>query len=115
MKYENDNFYEVLSPRVGPWDFGPAGSGYLNVATTLREAMTKSPSLKVMVASGYFDLATPLGATNYTINQMPLSQELRRNIEQTYYPGGHMMYLNRAALVKLHADLQAFYESALKR
>jgi carboxypeptidase C (cathepsin A) len=115
LKYEDDAVYEVLSSRVSPWDFGPAGSGYLNVATTLREAMTKSPSLKVLVASGYFDLATPFAAADYTIDQMPLSKELRSNITQTYYEGGHMMYLARPALVQLHADLKSFYESAVRK
>jgi len=112
LKYEDDAVYEVLSSRVSPWDFGPAGSGYLNVATTLREAMTKSPSLKVLVASGYYDLATPFAAADYTIDQMPLSKELRSNITQTYYEGGHMMYLAKPALMQLHADLEKFYESA---
>jgi carboxypeptidase C (cathepsin A) len=114
LKYENEEVYEFLSPRVGPWDFGPAGSGYLNVATTLREAMTKTPSLKVMLASGYYDLATPFAAADYTVNQMPLSKELRANFTHHFYEGGHMMYLNRPSLEKLHADLRAFYEDALR-
>jgi carboxypeptidase C (cathepsin A) len=115
LKYESETTYEILSPRVGPWDFGTAGQGYLNVATTLRQAMTKSPSLKIMVASGLFDLATPLAGADYTVNQMPLNKELRANISQKYYEGGHMLYLNRPALVQLHADLKAFFESALPK
>ncbi len=107
--------YEFLSPRVGPWDFGPAGSGYLNVATTLRECMTKVPSMKVMLASGYYDFATPFVAADYTINQMPLSDALRRNITHAYYEGGHMMYLNEPSLVKLKKDLADFYRAALAR
>jgi carboxypeptidase C (cathepsin A) len=113
LKYENENTYEFLSPRVGPWDFGQAGSGYLNVSTTLRECMTKVPGMKVMLASGYYDLATPYLAADYTLNQMPLSRQLRANITHSYYEGGHMMYLNRPSLVKLKRDLAAFYQSAL--
>lgn len=104
--------YEFLSPNVGPWDFGHDG-GYLNVATTLRSAMTQVPSMKVIICSGYFDLATPFGATDYTINQMPLG-ELRKNITHQYYEGGHMLYLNHPALEKLHENLQKFYNSSLK-
>jgi carboxypeptidase C (cathepsin A) len=115
LKYESETTYEILSPRVGSWDFGTAGQGYLYVATTLRQAMTKSPSLKIMVASGLFDLATPLAGADYTVNQMPLNKELRANISQKYYEGGHMLYLNRPALVQLHADLKAFFESALPK
>ena len=111
LKFESDLMYEFLSPNVGPWDFGKDG-GYLNVATTLRSAISKVPSLKVIICSGYFDLATPFGATDYTINQMPLG-DLRKNITHHYYEGGHMLYLNHPALVKLHEDLSAFYKAAL--
>jgi carboxypeptidase C (cathepsin A) len=115
LKYESELAYEFLSPRVHGWDFGPAGRGYLNVATTLRECMTKVPSMRVMLASGYYDLATPFGAADYTINQMPLSDELRANITHHYYEGGHMMYLNEPSLAKLKKDLASFYELALER
>ena len=78
----------------------------------MRSAISKVPSMKVIICSGYFDLATPFGATDYTINQMPLG-ELRKNISHHYYEGGHMLYLNHPALVKLHEDLGAFYKTAM--
>lgn len=110
LKYQNEQPYEFLSGI--DWDWGRAGSGYLNVATTLRECMTQVPAMKVMFASGYYDLATPFTAADYTINQMPLSDELRKNITHHYYEGGHMMYLNRPSLLKLKRDLQEFYRKA---
>ncbi|MGH7178045.1 MAG: S10 family peptidase [Tepidisphaeraceae bacterium] len=126
LKYESDLPYEFLSPQVGPWDFsqtggGPRGEGsgrgqgYLNVATTLRRAMVAMPALKVMVASGYYDLATPFTGADYTINQMPLGKELRDNIAQHYYEGGHMLYLNKPALEKLKSDLRDFYGRCLSK
>lgn len=114
LKYENEQVYEFLSPRVGPWDWGKV-NGYVNVATTLRECMTKLPSLKVFVAQGYYDFATPFAASDYTLDQMPLSKELRDNVTRTYYEGGHMMYLNQPSLEKLKADLKAFYAKTLER
>ena len=111
LKFKSDLMYEFLSPDVGPWDFGKGG-GYLNVATTLRNAINKVPSLKVIICSGYFDLATPFTATDYTINQMPLG-DLRKNITHHYYEGGHMLYLNHPSLVKLHGDLTEFYKAAV--
>lgn len=110
LKFSSDLPYEFLSPNVGPWDFG-RGGGYLNVSTTLRSAMTKMPAMKVVICSGYFDLATPFTAADYTVNQMPLG-ELKQNIVQHYYEGGHMLYLNRPALEKLHEDLGEFYGMA---
>jgi carboxypeptidase C (cathepsin A) len=115
LKFESDLNYEFLSPNVGNWEFsGRGGEGYLDVSGTLRSAMTKVPAMKVIIASGYYDLATPFGAADYTVNQMPLG-DLRKNIAQTYYEGGHMLYLNHPALVKLHDDLKSFYQSALPR
>jgi carboxypeptidase C (cathepsin A) len=114
LKYENDMTYEVLSDRVRPWNFGPSGNGYLNVAGELRGAMVKNPHLKVMFASGYFDLATPYFATDYTVNHLDLTKEVRANISQTYYLGGHMLYHPRSEQTKLKADVKAFVEGALK-
>jgi carboxypeptidase C (cathepsin A) len=115
LKYENEGVYEFLSPRVGQWDFGTEGrGGYLNVATTLRRCISKVPSTKVFVASGYYDFATPFTAADYTVNQMQLNRELRGNIRQGYYEGGHMLYLNRPGLEALTRDLREFFTWATK-
>jgi len=112
LKYDSTLPYEVLSNKVRPWKFGEAGQGYLNVADDLAAAMVKNPHLKVLFASGYYDLATPYYSANYTIDHLDISAELRGNITHTFYPGGHMMYHNRPALEKLHADVTAFVRAA---
>jgi carboxypeptidase C (cathepsin A) len=76
--------------------------------------MTKIPSLKVFIACGYFDLATPFCGIESTVNQMALSKELRANIRQAYYEGGHMIYLNKPAMAKLNGELKEFFEAAAK-
>ena len=50
LKFESDLQYEVLSGRVGAWNFGHGDNGYLNVSTDLQDAMRKNPHLKVLVA-----------------------------------------------------------------
>ncbi len=112
LKFESDEPYEFLSPNVGPWDWGPGRGGYLNVSTTLRRAMLEMPTMKLMICSGYYDLATPFTAADYTVNQMPLG-EMHKNVVQHYYEGGHMLYLNHPSLVRLHDDLKSFFTSAL--
>ena len=113
LKYESVLPYEVLSDKVRPWKFGDdGGHGYLSVASTLRSSMAKNPHLKIMFVSGYFDLATPYFATNYTINRLDLSPQLQANITHNYYMGGHMMYHNTPSLKKLKADVAAFISSA---
>ena len=112
LKYETDDTYEVLSPRVQGWNFG-SNDSYLNVAPALQHAITEIPSLKVLVCCGYFDLATPFTAADYTVNSLPLSKALRANIREAYFEGGHMLYLNPAALQQLKSTLRDFYHNAV--
>ena len=116
LKYESVLPYEVLSDRVRPWKFGESGEsghGYLSVVGNLRSAMVKNPHLKIMFASGCYDLATPYAASDYTIHRLDLGPELQANITHRYYMGGHMMYHNRPSQKKLQADIVAFIRSAL--
>jgi carboxypeptidase C (cathepsin A) len=113
LKFESDLKYEVLTGRVHPWNFGPGGSGYPYVAHRLRQALIKNPYLKVLVCSGYQDLATPYFATVYTVNHLDLSPELRKNISETFYTGGHMMYHRIESLKKLNGDVRTFIHGAV--
>lgn len=115
LKYETDLPYEILTGKVRPWDYTTHQNQYVNVAERLREAMTKNPDLKVFVANGYYDLATPYFATEYTFSRLGLDPTLRDNVTMAYYESGHMMYIHEPSLVKMKADLKAFVESALPR
>jgi carboxypeptidase C (cathepsin A) len=66
----------------------------------------------VHVSSGYFDLATPWMATEYTFNHLGIAPALRKNITLDNYTAGHMMYLNQDDLKKLKVDLARFIDSA---
>jgi carboxypeptidase C (cathepsin A) len=113
LKFESDLNYEVLTDRVHPWNFGPAGNGHLYVADQLRGAMIKSPYLKVMIASGYHDLATPYFATRFTVNHMKLGPALRGNVSESLYEGGHMMYHRLESLRKLNGDVANFVRTTV--
>jgi len=113
LGYENDNAYEILTGRVQPWSYASATNRYAEVANTLRSAMSKNRDLKVWVASGYYDLATPQFAATYTINHLGLDPTLRGNISQTFYQCGHMMYIRHEDLAKLKADAAGFVRAAL--
>ena len=104
---------EVLSERVHPWNFGKGGGGFLYVADTLRSTMLQNPQLKLLVAAGRLDLATPYLASDYTVNQLRLPEELRKNVTRTYYPAGHMMYHDAASRRQLHEDVAKFIEGAM--
>ena len=76
LKYENDIPYEILTSRVRPWNYGTAQNRYVNVAETLRGAMSQNQFLKVFVAAGYYDFATPFYAAEYTFNHLQLDPAL---------------------------------------
>ena len=79
----------------------------------LSEAMRTNPHLKVMSANGWFDLATPFFATEYDLAHLDIDPKLRGNLSFTYYPSGHMVYLNLEALRQFKADLAKFYDGAI--
>lgn len=113
LGFKSDLPYEILTGRVRPWNFGDYSNRYLNVAKTLRLAMTSNPDLKVFVANGYFDLATPYFATEYTFAHLGLEPALREHVRMGYYEAGHMMYIHQPSLVKLKRDLADFIQWAL--
>ncbi len=69
--------------------------------------------MKLFVAKGYYDLATPPATNDYSVSHMRLPAELRSNVTMRMYEGGHMMYIYEPSMVQLRKDLVEFYESAL--
>jgi len=115
LGFKSDLPYEILSGRVHPWGYETHQNQFINVAETLRKAMSINPYLKVIVANGYYDLATPYFATIYTFNHMDLDQSLRGNYSMTFYEAGHMMYVHMPSFEKLKADLANFIQRALSQ
>jgi carboxypeptidase C (cathepsin A) len=114
LGFKSDLEYYILGGGIGAWNWN-TNNGYANTAVALREAMAKNPYMKVFVASGYYDMATPYFATDYTLANMNLDPQLRRNISVSYYEAGHMMYIEKNSLKKLKEDVTAFIQSAVKK
>jgi carboxypeptidase C (cathepsin A) len=112
LKYESDLSYEVLTGRVRPWSYREYENRYVNVAETLRQAMNENPHLKVLVANGYYDLATPYFATEYTFAHMGFEPGIHDRVRMTYYESGHMMYIHLPSLRQLKRDIAAFVRDA---
>jgi carboxypeptidase C (cathepsin A) len=115
LKYENDGAYEILTGRVHPWNYRQYTNSFVNVAPRLRDAMHENRDLRVMIAAGYYDLATPPFASDYTVDHLGLDPGLRGNITRHYYRSGHMMYVRDADRAALHDHAQAFYRETLSR
>ncbi len=113
LQFESDLPYEILTGRVWPWSYADHENQFVNVAETLRKAMSTNPHLKVHVANGYFDLATPYFATEYTFNHLDLDPELQPNISMSYYEAGHMMYTHLPSLQQMKQVLTGFIRDAV--
>ena len=73
--------------------------------------MRINPNLKVLVASGYYDLVTPFFDAEYTLNRHDIRPE---QLVYTYYGGGHMMYVNEPSRLELLVDTRAFIEQQVR-
>lgn len=114
LEYKTDATYYILGGGIkSPWQFREDGNGYADTSEALRSAFAKNPYMKVFVASGYYDLATPYFATEYTLSHLGLDPSLRDNIRTEEYEAGHMMYIEIGSLDKLKREVAAFLADAV--
>lgn len=113
LDYDSDLSYQLLNPEVErnwDWKSGLKGrQGYVLTSDELRQAMSVNPHMRVWLATGYYDLATPYFASIYTLRQMDLAPELRDNVRLDVYHGGHMLYTHQQAREAFCKDAAAFY------
>jgi carboxypeptidase C (cathepsin A) len=112
LGYETDLRYEIISTDVGKdwqWNRGK----FPDTSEPLRSAVAKNPFMKVFLAMGYYDLATPHFATQYTLSHMDLDPTVRGNFQMAYYEAGHMLYLDLKSLGKFKTDVTGFIQGAL--
>jgi carboxypeptidase C (cathepsin A) len=119
LKYGADQTYKpgAYFEQTFSWDLrhqapgGPAvgqGEGGTNVMPDLAYTMKSNPKMKVMLAGGYYDLATPYFEGMYEMHHLPIPQALQANISYHYYESGHMVYVNDNVLKQFHDDVAAF-------
>ncbi len=113
LKFESDLPYEILTPKVRPWSYAEFENRFVNVAETLRKAISNQPTLKIHVANGFYDLATPYLATEYTFEHMGLEKGLHDNVSLSFYEAGHMMYIHRPSLKLLKENLTKFIQGSI--
>jgi carboxypeptidase C (cathepsin A) len=85
------------------------------VVPSLERAFAKNPHMKLYVAFGYYDMATPYWAVQYTLDHMSVDPAVRAGIQRGYFTAGHMMYIDEPSMRGLRADLRRFIDSAVPR
>ena len=115
LKVEMDRPYLTSNGKIGStwrWRTVPDGSYWeptpVNVSRALGETMRRNTDMKVLVASGYYDLITPFFDAEYTFSRNGIVKE---RVEMTYYEAGHMMYTHEPDLIKLSGDIRRFLTS----
>lgn len=115
LGFKTDTEYFILGGGISsPWNWNVA-NGYADTSITMKDAMAKNPYMRIFMAQGYYDMATPFYAAEYTLSAMNLDPTLRRNVSIAYYESGHMMYIEKNSLAKLKADAAAFIANSLRK
>jgi carboxypeptidase C (cathepsin A) len=115
LGYKSDLEYFILGGGItSPWNWN-TNNGYVDTSVALRNAMARNPYLKIFVAMGYYDMATPYFAVDYTLHHISLDPVLLKNFSTGYYEAGHMMYIDEKSLAKLRADVGKFIEDSQRK
>jgi len=118
LNYKSDMPYRVFAydePGFQKWEWGNAVEGFPSTAGGLRSAIIKNPYMKILVLEGYYDLATPFTAANWTMDHLDLDAKARQNISYATFNAGHMVYIDRAEHDKMKKDLVDFMEKCLPK
>jgi len=109
---ETQDRYEVLSMEAHKhWDWNRGeqkGNSFACTSPDLARALRRNPHLRVLVASGYYDLGTPYSASDWSLAHLDIPPDVRTRVEHRYYDAGHMMYTREPDLKKLKGDLAAW-------
>ncbi|MGO4362100.1 S10 family peptidase [Terrabacter sp. RAF57] len=108
LGYVSDLHYEQISRLVHPWSFKDFEGRPIDVSPKLERAMRQNPHLKVHIAYGYYDGATPHFAAEDVVAHLQLPADRLANVEHAYYEAGHMMYVHEPSRVQQSKDLAEF-------
>src|SRR5580693_345644 len=109
LKYSNDNIYYVAG-NAPPW------SGEYNTIVNLENAFAKNPHMHLFLGLGYYDFACPFFPMEWAMAHLKASDEIKKNnIALGYYEAGHMVYIDRPAADKYHADLEKFVQASVPK
>ncbi len=116
LGYRDEDIYYILGGGIGRWHFPESREGgYPSVTPRLERAFVKNPHMKLFVAMGYYDLATPYFAVEYTLSHLNVAPAVRKNITTDRFAAGHMVYIDDPSMKRLREDLSTFFDSAVAK
>ena len=108
LGFTTDREYQSISGvgRERDWRIGERDTNaYLNVAPYLGQALRENAGLRIFVAQGYYDFATPFFAAEYALSRTGIPQD---RVRFHYYQAGHMMYVRDEDRARLSSDIREF-------
>ncbi|MFL6771206.1 MAG: S10 family peptidase [Sphingomicrobium sp.] len=111
LGFVSDREYQSISGIGRDWDWrigGRDSNAYLNVAPYLGQALRENRGMRIFVAQGYYDFATPFFAAEYALSRTGIPQD---RVQFHYYDAGHMMYVRDEDRAKLSRDIRDFIRS----
>lgn len=109
VKMADRHYSTIGGVRDWDWDLGRGdGTYYKNVAPYIGRALRENSGLRVFVAAGYYDFATPFFGAEYSLSRTGIPSD---RVHFEYYGAGHMMYVRDADLKKLSGDIRQFIRS----
>jgi carboxypeptidase C (cathepsin A) len=108
LQFPDTLSYKTLNLDVNSrwnWSSMEEEIGYSTVTPKLKKAAKDQPALKLFVAGGYYDLATPLYAARYILEHAGIPAE---RITYASFPTGHSIFENETELEKLTKQIRSF-------
>ncbi len=110
LGFKTDRPYIPLSTEAYmAWPFSDE-DGLISQEEMVYDCMSRNPYLKVWVLCGYYDLATPFYGVEWVFNHVFLNEDREKNLRFTYYPSGHMIYMDKASFDKFRKDAEKWYQ-----
>lgn len=110
LGFHTDRHYEPISLSINEkWTYPSTETGGFSQEKIIYEAMSKNRFLKVWVLCGYYDMATPFFAAEWVYDHVFLNKDYEKNLQFTYYPSGHMIYMHKQSLERFRDQAEDWY------
>lgn len=110
LGFSTDRHYEPLSIDVNSkWKYPTSEISGFGQEEIVYEAMSKNRFLKVWVLCGYYDMATPFFAAEWVYDHVFINRDYEKNLQFTYYPSGHMIYMHEPSLAEFREQAEQWY------